>query len=124
VIHELATESMKFGALSVPSGTLDLSSAPDGADISLTWLQRGRPTASPPETGWEGFGGKLVRRSVTGQLGGPIDHDRLRGGLIVTLRLRPGRLASRHAGGGRVSTAWAQPRDGMAECPSGAGPDA
>jgi two-component sensor histidine kinase len=36
VIHEVATESMEYGALSVPSGTLDLSSALDGADIVLT----------------------------------------------------------------------------------------
>jgi two-component sensor histidine kinase len=94
VIHELATNSMKYGALSVPTGTLDLSSAPDGADIVLTWLERGGPPISPPEKGSEGFGSKLVRRSVAGQLGGSIGYDWSQGGLIVTLRMRRDRLAS------------------------------
>jgi two-component sensor histidine kinase len=86
VIHELATNSMKYGALSVPTGTLDLSSASDGGAIVLTWLERGGPAVTPP-SGAEGFGSKLLRRSVTGQLGGSIEHDWSEGGLIVTLRM-------------------------------------
>jgi two-component sensor histidine kinase len=94
VIHELATNSMKYGALSVPTGTLDLSSPPDGAEIVITWLERGGPPVSPPEDGYEGFGSKLVRRSVAGPLGGSIAYDWSEGGLIVTLRMNRTRLAS------------------------------
>jgi two-component sensor histidine kinase len=92
VIHELATNSMKYGALSVPTGTLDLSSKPDGDNIVLTWLERGGPPVSAPPAA-DGFGSKLVRRSVAGQLGGTIDHQWSEGGLIVTLTMNRERLA-------------------------------
>lgn len=93
VIHELATNSMKYGALSAHAGTLDVTSETNGQDIVLTWLERGGPQVDAPE-GLEGFGSKLVRRSVTGQLGGAIDYRWDQDGLIVTLRMRRSRLAS------------------------------
>lgn len=92
VIHELATNSMKYGALSIPTGTLDISSKPDGGDIILTWLERGGPPVSAPP-GPEGFGGKLVGRSVAGQLGGKIDYEWSVDGLIATLHMSRNRLA-------------------------------
>lgn len=93
VIHELATNSMKYGALSAPLGTLDLSSIADGEDLVLTWLEHGGPKVIDP-VGRAGFGSKLVQRSVTGQLGGTIDYDWAESGLVVTLRMDRGRLAS------------------------------
>lgn len=93
VIHELATNSMKYGALSVPVGTLDLSSDVDGDDIVLTWLERGGPAVTEP-SGAEGFGSKLVRRSVTRQLDGTIDYNWSQDGLIVTLRMKRNRLSA------------------------------
>jgi two-component sensor histidine kinase len=93
VIHELATNSMKHGALSVPTGTLDLSSSADDGHIVLTWLERGGPTVAAPDD-VEGFGSKLVRRSVAGQLGGSIDYEWSEDGLIVTLRMNRKRLSS------------------------------
>lgn len=93
VIHELATNAMKYGALSAPTGTLDLSSATDGDDIVLIWLERGGPQVALPE-GEGGFGSKLVQRSVSGQLGGSIDYAWDREGLIVTLRMNRRRLAT------------------------------
>jgi two-component sensor histidine kinase len=93
VVHELATNSMKYGALSNDSGTLDVSTTTDGGDISLRWLERGGPPVEVPR-GKSGFGGSLVARSVSGQLGGSIDYDWSEGGLVVTLRMRRERLAS------------------------------
>jgi len=93
VIHELATNAMKYGALSAATGTLDISSAPDGDDIVLTWLERGGPRVTVPE-GDGGFGSKLVHRSVTGQLDGSIDYTWDSEGLIVTVRINRLRLAS------------------------------
>ncbi len=92
IIHELATNSMKYGALSVPTGTLDVSSVTESDDIILTWLERGGPAVETPEFP-AGFGSLLVKRSVTGQLGGSIDYDWSEGGLIVTLRIKRARLA-------------------------------
>ncbi len=94
VIHELATNSMKYGALSAMTGTLDLSSTSDGADIVVTWIERGGPPVSPPADDSRGFGSKLVRRSVAGQLGGSIAYDWSEDGLIVTLRMARERLIS------------------------------
>lgn len=93
VIHELATNSMKYGALSAATGTLDVSSVAEGEDVILTWLERGGPPVQAPENA-HGFGSKLVQRSVTGQLGGAIDYRWAEDGLIVTLRVSRSRLAS------------------------------
>jgi two-component sensor histidine kinase len=93
VLHELATNSMKYGALSSPTGTLDISSVSEGDDILLTWLERGGPEVATPQTAG-GFGSKLVQRTVRGQLGGRIEYDWDASGLIVTLRMDRRRLAS------------------------------
>jgi two-component sensor histidine kinase len=92
VVHELATNSMKYGALSAPSGTLDVSSTSQADEICLIWLERGGPDVIPPEAP-DGFGSMLVRRSMAGQLGGSIDYEWAEQGLIVTLRMNRPRLA-------------------------------
>jgi two-component sensor histidine kinase len=91
ILHELATNSLKYGALSVPSGTLNISSISEGEWVDLTWLERGGPVVETPE-GPSGFGSKLVERSVTRQLGGSIAYDWSAGGLIATLRMSRARL--------------------------------
>jgi two-component sensor histidine kinase len=93
IIHELATNSLKYGALSAPAGTLDISTrTPTDRAVEIVWMERGGPPVSaPPEP--NGFGSKLVRRSVSKQLGGSIDYEWAPDGLIVTLRLERGRLA-------------------------------
>jgi len=92
VFHELATNSMKYGALGLPTGTLDVSSVAEGDMLVLTWLERGGPNVDAPH-GEVGFGSRLVQRSVTSQLGGTIHHNWEAGGLIVTLRVDRARLA-------------------------------
>ncbi|RYD98098.1 MAG: sensor histidine kinase, partial [Sphingomonadales bacterium] len=92
IIHELATNSLKYGALSSPAGTLDVSSAADPTHVRLTWLERGGPPVTAPVAA-PGFGSQLVKRSVTGQLGGSIEYDWSEGGLIVTLRMARSRIA-------------------------------
>jgi two-component sensor histidine kinase len=94
VIHELATNSLKYGALSTATGTLDVATrAPAETELELIWMERGGPRVSaPPEP--SGFGSKLVHRSVSKQLGGNIEYEWADDGLIVTLRLERSRLAS------------------------------
>ena len=93
IIHELATNSLKYGALSAEAGTLDVSSTSNGKGISVIWMEQGGPevTSDPKRTG---FGSKLVERSVSRQLGGSIDYDWSSGGLTTTLRIDRERLAS------------------------------
>lgn len=93
VIHELATNSLKYGALSDEKGTLDVSCSSDGTMVVLVWTERGGPTVTAPRD-VKGFGSDLVNRSVKGQLGGSIDHDWCADGVIITLRMARQRLAN------------------------------
>lgn len=91
VVHELATNSIKYGALSEPAGTLDVVYADEGAEVLLVWTEHGGPLLTVPQ-GQLGFGSKLVNRSITGQLGGSIEFDWLPKGVVVTLRVSKARL--------------------------------
>lgn len=51
-VHELATNAAKYGALTLPTGKVEvvwelLGAAPD-AQLNLTWRERGGPQVSPP----------------------------------------------------------------------------
>lgn len=43
VIHELATNSAKYGALSIASGLLDVTCAEDDGEVVIVWTERGGP---------------------------------------------------------------------------------
>lgn len=90
IVHELATNSLKYGALSSDAGTLDVACSADGDDAVLIWTERGGPPVVKPETAG-GFGSKLVSRSMSA-LGGSIAYDWSPGGVIVTLRMRKDQL--------------------------------
>ncbi|WP_073058646.1 hypothetical protein [Kaistia soli] len=92
VIHELATNSLKYGALSVDSGLLDVSGTSTDSEVCIAWTERGGPSVQPPED--EGYGSRLINRSVTGQLGGMIVTDWSSEGVIVTLTLNAKKLAA------------------------------
>jgi two-component sensor histidine kinase len=92
IIHELATNSLKYGALSTEAGTLDVSCSAQNAVVSIVWTESGGPLVKPP-TAAPGYGSKLVERSVTGHLRGSIDYDWAKDGLVVTLKVQPERLA-------------------------------
>lgn len=92
IFHELATNSLKYGALSSDTGTLDVSGSSHGNDVEIVWTEQGGPAVEPPN-GAGGYGSKLVVRSI-GQLGGSIAYDWSTGGVIVALKMRVDRLAS------------------------------
>jgi two-component sensor histidine kinase len=92
IVHELATNSVKHGALSSEAGVLNITSVADESDLVLTWAETGGPVIKkPPEL--RGFGSKLIARSVSGQFAGAIDYDWQPTGLVVTLRMRKALLA-------------------------------
>jgi PAS domain S-box-containing protein len=83
LLHELATNAVKYGALAKPGGRLDVRwSAADGR-LDLTWSEHGTAAGTVPPT--EGFGSMLARRSVTDRLGGEISRDWTGDGLAVRL---------------------------------------
>jgi two-component sensor histidine kinase len=92
VIHELATNSAKYGALSIASGSLDVSCNAKDDDVIVMWTERGGPPVRAPVT-LQGFGSKLVHRSMAAQLGGTIAFDWSEEGVVVTLRMSKNRLA-------------------------------
>jgi len=91
VVHELATNSLKYGALSSPSGALDISCAPHDTQVVVVWTERGGPPVTAP-AGDGGYGSKLLNRGMTIELGGSIACDWNREGVIVTLRMTKDRL--------------------------------
>ena len=93
VIHELATNSAKYGALSLASGTLDVSCNANDDEVVVTWTERGGPPIAAPAR-LEGFGSKLVHRSMSTQLSGAIAFDWSEEGVVVTLRMSKARLAN------------------------------
>ena len=84
VFHELATNSAKYGALSVEDGTIDLSITDHGDRVSLGWVEHGGP---PPPQGEPavGFGSRLVEISLSGQLGGSWERRFEPDGLVCEL---------------------------------------
>lgn len=87
VIHELATNSVKYGSLSAETGFLDVSSKMEGDCILVTWTETGGPEIEDAQA-LKGFGSKLIARSVSGQLGGELIYDWQKSGLVVTVRMR------------------------------------
>jgi two-component sensor histidine kinase len=73
VIHELVTNSAKYGSLS-DSGTVDIGwrRDPDG-DLIVEWREAGGPPVSPPSR--KGFGTTIIDRSVPYDLGGEAKID-------------------------------------------------
>ncbi|WP_445504970.1 HWE histidine kinase domain-containing protein [Microvirga sp. G4-2] len=75
VLHELVTNAAKYGALSVPTGRLNLSWTVTPAkdrpsQLHIRWTETGGPPVQPPKR--QGFGSRLIRRSVEGELDGCI----------------------------------------------------
>ncbi len=85
--HELATNSAKYGALSAPGGKVTIAiDCPDGGDQAhISWRESGGPAAHEPAE--EGFGTRLVKSSIQGQLGGSIERRFAAGGLEVDLAI-------------------------------------
>lgn len=92
IVHELATNSVKYGALSATEGSLDVSCTEGESEVEMIWTERGGP---PPDVpfGHDGFGNKLTARVIE-QIGGSITRDWTHEGVIVTLRMSKLRLGA------------------------------
>ncbi len=91
VFHELATNSAKYGALSVDTGHVTLAIEDRGADLALTWQEHDGPQVSA--SGRPGFGTRLVEMSITGQLDGSLERDFRKSGLVAALTISKAALA-------------------------------
>ena len=92
ILHELATNAAKYGALMESSGKISIAWRIDGPNVVLTWTEAGGPrVAGPPSR--KGFGVDLAQMSARGQLGGDIAYDWKTEGVVITLRTPLERLA-------------------------------
>lgn len=86
LFHELATNSVKYGALSTPGGRVAIDCAQLGDRLRVTWTETGGPAidGAPARTG---FGTRLATMSVEKQLRGALAYDWPAQGLAVRLSL-------------------------------------
>jgi two-component sensor histidine kinase len=96
VLHELATNAAKYGALSDPAGRVSVTWSFSDGGLDLSWRESGGPRveAAPQRTG---FGTLLARRSVEMQLGGEVEYDWAAEGLRVRISLPLSRVAQTSA---------------------------
>nr|WP_234147897.1 PAS domain-containing protein [Sphingobium sufflavum] len=86
LFHEVVTNAAKYGALSLPTGTIDLSIATDGQNhVAMHWQERGGPRLEPVVR--SGFGSRLLDLSVRRQLGGDFEQQWQPDGLVMPIRI-------------------------------------
>jgi PAS domain S-box-containing protein len=87
-LHELATNAMKYGALSTPDGRVrvswDLVPDPGAARLDLIWAERGGPPVSIPTD--RGFGSRLIERGLAAELSGSAAIDFHPDGVVCRIR--------------------------------------
>ncbi|WP_128080080.1 PAS domain-containing protein [Roseicella frigidaeris] len=92
LLHELATNAAKYGALSRAGGQVALRWEHDAeGGLRLDWQERGGPAVAAPG-GRRGFGSRLVATLVGQQLGGQITFDWQPEGMCCRITLPPWRL--------------------------------
>ncbi len=94
LLHEFTTNAAKYGALSVPTGSIEIAISESADKVLLTWKELGGPRIDR-QIDSEGFGSVLARMTVTGQLGGEIARDWQSDGLYIQLSVDRTRLAGR-----------------------------
>lgn len=74
-LHELTTNAIKYGALSVPEGHVDFEWRLDGDQLSMRWQEREGPAVTEPAA--PGYGTRYLRSALTGLFGRApaIDFD-------------------------------------------------
>ena len=92
LLHEFTTNAAKYGSLSTPEGQVEIVCREDGHDFVLTWTESGCAKLSQP--GEEGFGTRLVKATVQGQLGGAVSREWTSGGLVICLTIPSDRFVS------------------------------
>ncbi|MFZ0111976.1 MAG: sensor histidine kinase [Pseudolabrys sp.] len=88
VLHELATNAAKYGALSVPVGRVAVSWTLEPHDtVKLNWRESGGPPVGKPDR--VGFGSTLIEKGFTAQMGGSATLRYERDGLTCALEFPP-----------------------------------
>ena len=85
--HELATNAVKYGALSNEEGRVSISwtieNAPVGERLILEWRETDGPPVTPPSR--KGFGSRVIERGLAQELGGKVRLDYHVDGVVCTI---------------------------------------
>lgn len=77
ILHELASNALQYGSLSVASGRVELDWKAQGKRgarrLVLTWRESGGPQVEPPDR--HGFGSILIRRSLAKVISSEVTHE-------------------------------------------------
>jgi PAS domain S-box-containing protein len=87
VVHELATNSIKYGALSVPEGRVSMHWDVRNGSLSFEWTEAGGPTISGPPAG-RGFGSRLLELTIRSQMRGSFERVWNPEGLTFQMTIR------------------------------------
>ncbi|WP_422010647.1 HWE histidine kinase domain-containing protein [Reyranella sp.] len=117
VMHELMTNSAKYGALSDSTGAIDIATSLDAQrNLHITWTEQGGPPVKAPTR--RGFGSTVIERSIPYDLKGEatIDYEvsGVRARFVVPaayVRLAPGALAEAPAEASPEASAADLPKD-------------
>jgi len=91
-LHELTTNAVKYGALSAPTGHVQVAwSRPRDQQVALRWAESGGPPVKPPAR--QGFGTRVIERMIRRQLKGEVHFDWRPEGLMCEIILQ-----ERHSG--------------------------
>jgi PAS domain S-box-containing protein len=86
ILHELATNAAKYGALGSSDGTVTVSWETHVGRLVIRWVEQGGPPNQGPPAE-EGFGSKLIRTSAEQQLQGSISRSWADSGCTVVIDL-------------------------------------
>jgi two-component sensor histidine kinase len=84
-LHELATNSVKYGALSARGGSISLRWYVDDTGLHIHWTERGGPPIQPPST--TGFGTQLVHGMIEFELEGKVTIEFPKRGLECVMMI-------------------------------------
>jgi two-component sensor histidine kinase len=87
ILHELATNAIKYGALSAPQGRIEIDWEvdPDEQRLRLHWKELGGPPVKPPAR--RSFGSRLIDFAATQELGGAAELTFAPDGLASTIEI-------------------------------------
>ena len=82
-VHELATNAIKYGALSADSGHVNIAWGAADDRFHWQWRERGGPPVKVPER--TGFGSRMIERALALQLSGKATIDYQPAGVVCTI---------------------------------------
>lgn len=92
VVHELLTNSVKYGALSVPAGRVSIAMEMDkDGGVSILWRESGGPAVNAPLR--HGFGTAIIERSIPHELHGRAEVRYALTGLEASLYIPSAQIA-------------------------------